>query len=521
MALTAEEEMLISIIEFNQKRIEELLISRSQSYQVQTNFVKPSPTVAPKMSIPATNGPASNKCVVSTTSASEKIVPQILTTFFKDSADGNAGDVDTTAVIAHAGCHDQSENSSNIIVDHTVPLPDPIESCESSMQVQHTEASIETTKSVVVKGNREDESELSTVSIPGLGQDNCSTESAFHKKTENDDLNCHDVYMNTAEKKSNVWIINKNGKRRKKARSSSPSNELKNKAEPSCKRKRCNSSSSLIDSTRFDNAPSSKSIEGENELKQITEIVIDNKLESVSINDAINECSKEFSTLPMQREDSQCSKTAILPKKKTIILSSPMKRRQIQNPKTSRRTSSKFNTSSSNCLEPYVACWAHCPAISARVPSAHCVPKHQFLDHLREYHTPPRSINLRNQQIVCICHACETVVPYTFKSKTDHLNQRCTKWHQQFFLFIENAQDNFAIPRFNAPVVKSPGLAGMFKSIAHHPHLDTLTWKNVKNEHFCYHFCRFCNVFVEDTMRAVSDHKSTALHRVNVRKSTN
>ena len=537
MALTAEEEMLISIIEFNQRKIEELLISRSQAYEVQNKLLLLNPAAVSHASKSKSNNSVSDsECVEKPVSLTEKIVPKILTSFFNDPTSNE--NVDVTAE-KEGDCQpsgqDGMKSGSNVIVDHSIPLPDLIETSESSAQSLGKERNQEDKKLGTASVEfSEAEIEPSTISIdiPGLGLDSSSP-----KPADPDRIlmkNSNQLALSTAEpekRKGYVWIINKNGKRRKKARSSSPFNELRNKNQPPSKRKRCNSSSTVPDSSSVGDVKPNVSFDFKSvamdchEMKRKIEIVIDNEPESsTNATDNFSDNSTDKSSLAPPKKDIELPpifNSAITSKRKTKILNSPMKRKRQSSPKPQRKPALKLNPSSSNVLEPYVACWAHCPAMSARVPSAHCVPKHQFMEHLREYHTPPRSINLRNQQIVCICHACETVVPYSFKSKTDHLNQRCTKWHQQFFLFVENAQDNFAIPRFNAPVVKSPGLAGMFKSIAHHPHLDTLTWKNVKNEHFCYHFCRFCNVFVEDTMRAVSDHKSTALHRVNVRKSTN
>ena len=536
MALTAEEEILISIIEFNQRKIEELLISRSQAYQLQNNLLMLSPAAASKTSNSQSSDSISDECVKTCASDSKKTVPKILTSFTKDSTKLNNQNENTLPTVKESTDHEGMEIVSNVIVDHSIPLPMPSHEpstqllppskgyCSPLFELPETKPEKEKLDAIIKLSEGENEPS----NIPGIGQDaSCCQSVAISKVSGINQSKQLYACNDDAKKSGNVWIINKNnGKRRKKARSSSPGCDLRNKCQPPSKRKRCHSSSSVMDSTSLESVRPTPSFDSNSitndhpESRHKIEVVIEDESES-SATDNSEKPVKETSLVPVKKEDNlspKISNTAASPKKKTKILQSSMKRKRQSSAKVNPKIVLKPSPSLSNSLEPYVACWAHCPAISTS--SAHCVPKHKFMDHLMEYHTPPRSITLRNQQIVCICHACETVVPYNFKSKTDHLNKRCTKWHQQFFLFIENAQDNYAIPQFNAPVVKSPGLAGMFKSISHHPHLDTLTWKNVKNEHFCYHFCSFCYVFVDDTMRSVTDHKSTAIHRVNVRKCT-
>ena len=521
MALTAQEKMLISIIEFNQRRIEEFLLSRSQSYQMKNVPLQSS-------NIPVQSSASENKeldtCVGGAGDLSyvvnpDGLIPKILGPAYNKpsvvSKEQLAQNQDKNEANEQLSCQDGIEEGLTVIVDHCVPLPDEINlSDSSSSQPSKEKKMIQELNGVPIS-----ESEIMKTAshIPGLGQDSVSSEKVIYSK-DSDNLEFQ-ALTNRARNKRNVWIITKNGTRRKKAMSSETDSPVnRNECQPPLKRRRFSSSSSVFDSE----IQAASKLSSPSATKSAFELNF-NKIETCNEDRSESSTSTNKSTIRGSIKAPLISeKDPVVPaKKKTKILSSPLKRMRQSSPKPKLRSTTVDSSSSNNSLEPYIACWAHCPAISTGVPSAHCVPKRMFIDHLREYHTPPTPINLRNQQIVCICHACETVVPYSYQSKRDHLYQRCTKWHQQFFLFIENAQDSFAIPRFNAPVVKSPGLAGMFKSIAHHPDLDTLTWKNVKNEHFCYHFCGFCNKFVEDSMRAVSDHKATALHRVNVRKSTN
>ena len=96
MALTAEEEMLISIIEFNQRKIEELLISRSQAYEVQNKLLLLNPAAVSHASKSKSNNSVSDsECVDKPVSLTEKIVPKILTSFFNDSTSNE--NVDATA----------------------------------------------------------------------------------------------------------------------------------------------------------------------------------------------------------------------------------------------------------------------------------------------------------------------------------------------------------------------------------------------------------------------------------------
>ena len=517
MALTAEEKMLISIIEFNQRRIEEFLLSRSQSFQMKNVPLQSSDTE--KKDLHTCIGDADDLSYEENPSG---LIPKILgPAYNKPTVVSNeqlAENQDKNEANEQLSCQDGIEEGLNVIVDHCVPLPDEINLSKSSSQPSKEKEMVQELNGVPIS---ESEIVKTASHIPGLGQDSISSEKVILYPKDSDNLEIQ-ALTNRARSKRNVWIITKNGTRRKKAMSSetdSPAN--RNECQPPLKRRRFSSSSSVFDSeTQAASNLSSPSATKSAFDLNLNKIETCNEDRSESSTSANNSAIRGSLKAPLISEKDP-TVPVVSAKKKTKILSSPLKRMRQSSPKPKLRSTTIDSPTSNNSLEPYIACWAHCPAISTGVPSAHCVPKRMFIDHLREYHTPPTPINLRNQQIVCICHACETVVPYSYQSKRDHLNQRCTKWHQQFFLFIENAQDSFAIPRFNAPVVKSPGLAGMFKSIAHHPDLDTLTWKNVKNEHFCYHFCGFCNQFVEDSMRAVSDHKATALHRVNVRKSTN
>lgn len=511
MALTAEEKMLISIIESNQRRIEELLLSRSQSYQMKNLPLQRS----------ATESKVPNTCKIDSAVQNfvdlDGLIPKILGPAYNEPS---VAPNEQTSQNYHKNddndqpsCQDELENGLNVIVDHCIPLPESSPQCLKEKEVIPKVDGVPISDNVILN---------TALNIPGLGQDNASSEQPIVSK---DLINLKCLSMsNRAKNKSNVWIIKKDGTRRKKAMSSetdSQTNRLSNGSLPPPKRRRFSSSSFVFDSDSINHSQGTTKLSSSPSLATNTSCELKIQLKTFNENKSELLTSANDRKLEGSLKPPLLSDIVVSTKKKTKILSSPLKRMQQSSPKLKLKSTPTESSSSSNSLEPYIACWAHCPAILTGVPSAHCVPKRMFINHLREYHTPPTPINLRNQQIVCICHACETVVPYSYQSKRDHLNQRCTKWHQQFFLFIENAQDSFAIPRFNAPVVKSPGLAGMFKSIAHHPDLDTLTWKNVKNEHFCYHFCGFCNQFVEDSMRAVSDHKATAIHRVNVRKSTN
>lgn len=491
MALTTEEVTLLKIIEYNQKKIEELLLSRSKAYQ-NNAIVQVINSDKSKSIVQGSGYPNRSRSVP------DKAVPQILTSFFKDSAE----DSEVQEHRKESYCN--SGTKTNVIVDHSVPgLP---VSCNEA--INQSTAVTDKQSSGSIKCNESmmaTNTEMKQVSVPIPGLGDCPP---IPRNPSEPVVTLADIAVDPLPKR-NVWVISKNGKRRKKARSSSPSDTIK-RAMPPSKRKRCNSLTSASSSSTTDPVGAS------NLIKCFTKKSVEL---TPKIPVVVEKDEPEFSG--KITSGNNCTYPV---KKRTVILSSPLmkKNHERQSSPNNHRKPIKFDVGEKLAKgepEPYVACWAHCPAISTRIQSDHCVPRHLFMDHLRQYHTPPTYINLVNQQIVCMCRACETVVPHSFQLKSDHLDQRCTQWQQQFFLFIEPTQDDYGIPDINVPVVKSPGLAGMFKSIAHHRHLDTLTWKNVKGEHFCYHYCMFCNGFVEDSLRAVSDHIATALHRVNVRKA--
>lgn len=492
LIMTMDDETLISIFVSNQRRIEELFISSGQIPSSKPTHVQ------------ALFQPESTQCDV--------VKKQGLHHFFDKTENKCSVIINDFETIKKFS---EISQKNPVIVDHTINL------AEDGSKGNEFSQSVDS----LYSKNSDEFANCSE--IPGIGcnSDDHIKSSDYKGEILNDDIDTprnvldgnepKDI-IETIENDANINLFKMNlkyKKHRKKAQSSSMLDDIHDQLQPSPKRKRYNSSSSIFCiSERCSESVSAKSLLTSNTIS------VDSNIGNKK-SDIVEENSMSTEHIISLHKVKQ---------KKTKILNSPFKKKQScgvysgQNPKKCflPMSSKSCNTLNSNSLEPYVACWAHCPAMSSRNPQAHCVPKSQFMEHLKVCHGMAKPINLLNQQIVSICSNCETVVKYDHGSKTEHIVERCSnKWHQQFYLFMENTQDTFAVKWFNAPVVKSPGLAHIVKSVAFHPHLDTLTWKNVKNEYFCYHFCCFCNTFVEDERNLVSSHTSAILHRINFRKS--
>ena len=489
-----DEDTLISIIVFNQKKIEELLISRCQIPNAKVRN-----TIAGEAELDHTQPIRDNLKSIHVDLQVQDIVTEKISTTLDYPASITKSE--SSLIVKNVKNFENiSEKGqvNRVIVDHAIPLIERI-----SKPYDYTDIVSDT---LLVSKHIQDE-------IPGIGCINNESMLIKHAAGVLNDV--HKIKFNNFKMKevnkkdNNTWIINKRGKCRKKAQSSSTIDDINSQPEPSPKRKRCNSSSFLCSNSKtFTNAAETRHF-----FKAETSSVIENK-------------RKETTNLVIEiKSDS----TDSAKQKKTKILSPYFKNKQ-SNGESSGLNVNKcssfgvyakaYNTWSSTCLEPYISCWAHCPAITTRQSQANRVPKSQFMEHLKQYHGMAKSINLFNQQIVCICSNCETVVQYDYGSKKEHNEKRCINiWRQHFYLFMENTQDDFAVKWFNAPVVMSPGFAHIVRSVAYHPHLDTLTWKNLKHEYFCYHYCSFCNTFVEDEKIFVSSHTSSTIHRINFRKS--
>ena len=444
MVSSADENALLSIIEFNHRRIEELLIKKKIHAENRSDIVPSNTTGHELMS----EDKFSSKTVVL------HLIPKENEPVLNPLISGNGIVPECIAIKSNGEAH----KMSNIIADHSI----------KTMQKDCTADQLSTNPSIKsgnlhgenhTSFNDADSSQIMSNGniIPGLG---ASTDPSIDSISVVSD---HGPISSSAQVPSNnIWSVNKEGKRRKKAISSSTSDEFTSRSRNPSKRRRCISSSFLaLPEHNFD---------------------------------------KSENCLPKSTDKSSSAESPGKYGKMGYLLNFP-KEPLLNVPST------------------YVSCWVHCPLVLSR--QAPCFPKSQFVKHLCEHHGfSAGTVNYKDRQVVCICHACETVVPYNYKHKVEHLTNRCNSgWQQQFYLFMEENQDIFGIANFNAPVVISPGIQNMFKSSSRHPHLDTLTWKDVNNVQFCYHFCSFCNAFIEDASKSVTVHASSLSHRINVRRA--
>ena len=289
---------------------------------------------------------------------------------------------------------------------------------------------------------------------------------------------------------------------RRKFPSSSSLDDVATKPSQPVKRKRCTSSSSIFDSNP-------------NRVCTFTSDNVGSKKEQ-----PVNMCEPKLPNLTESPTMEQSLQTSLGSpsegnprKRKTKILRSPLRNGRFRPRPGPGSLKQRPSSSGPARIEPHVSCWANCPI------REHIFPRNRFIEHLTAHHGADRHINMMDKQIVCTCYACQSVVDYNYPAKFGHLD-RCTGgWQQQFYLFVENVRDQFAIEHFNAPTTinHSTGGGGTQSSSAHHPHLDTLTWRNVKMETFFYHFCSSCRVFIEDDQGSVANHTSSTLHRINFR----
>eukprot|EP00116_Pleurobrachia_bachei_P005264 sb/3465526/ len=145
-----------------------------------------------------------------------------------------------------------------------------------------------------------------------------------------------------------------------------------------------------------------------------------------------------------------------------------------------------------------------------------------FMAHLNCTHGTPSHDSLpSHQQIVCTCSVCEAVVLYNYEHKDTHV-KRCpsSAGLAQFFLFLENNRDNFGVPHFNAPMLKSQGVSvsEQFSINCKHSEVDTILWRTADNVLFFYHYCQPCNHFLSDRKSEVVAHLESQLHRMNMSK---
>ena len=164
---------------------------------------------------------------------------------------------------------------------------------------------------------------------------------------------------------------------------------------------------------------------------------------------------------------------------------------------------------------PLISCWSYCPLFKERTADEMLnYSSYDFVSHLNEHHRENQPLDMADQQLVCCCSNCVSVVTYTPESKASHFHNKCNVSDKvnHYYIFIEdNKPDMFQVGNLNAPTTTAPSPGTQLSPVVQHSVLDTLVWKNNKGGVYFYHYCCNCHIFIADTDQAVEQH--TLHHR--------